>query len=715
LVFDANPGQVLSYKQICYAIGKTTMGQKRAIYQTLSEMAVVGELQELEPGRFARGGGGGESLEGHFDYRGGRPSFVPEDTDLAPIPLSNRSCANALHGDKVRISLRRNRRGEVKGARITEILERSHTTYVGSLQKSRGYAFFVTNNKELRQDIFIPDDKCLNATSRDKVVVRILDWDAHAKNPRGEVIDVLGRAGENTAEMHAILAEYGLPYKYPEEVERAAEGLSGEITDEELARREDFRGVLTCTIDPRDAKDFDDALSFRSLPEGRYEVGVHIADVSHYVQPGGIIDDEAYRRATSVYLVDRTIPMLPERLSNFLCSLRPDEDKYAYSCIFTLDEEAHPLSARIARTVIRSARRFTYEEAQTIIDTGTGDYAEAILTLHALAQKLRARRFERGSIAFDRPEVRFELDEAGKPIEVHIKESKPAHQLIEEFMLLANRTVAERIADASRQDITPALHLKKRTPPTFVYRIHEAPDEEKLRSLSEFVSRMGYKLRTEGGAEAISQSLNKLLSDIKGRPEENMITMLAIRSMAKARYTTAHIGHYGLGFESYTHFTSPIRRYPDLMVHRLLTRYLIEGKESADVTATEEQCDHASDMENIAANAERSSIKYKQVEYMIPRLGQTFTGVITGLADWGIYVELDENKCEGLVPCRDLEDDYYEYDEKTFSLVGRHTGRRFRLGDQLEVTVAQADLARRQLDFALTEALQARSPRRRRP
>jgi hypothetical protein len=715
LVFDANPGQVLSYKQICYAIGKTTMGQKRAIYQTLSEMAVVGELQELEPGRFTRGGGGGESLEGHFDYRAGRPSFVPEDTDLDPIPLSDRSCANALHGDKVRISLRRNRRGEVKGARITEILERSHTTYVGSLQKSRGYAFFVTNNKELRQDIFIPDDKCLNATSCDKVVVRILDWDAHAKNPRGEVIDVLGRAGENTAEMHAILAEYGLPYKYPEEVERAAEGLSDEITDEELARREDFRGVLTCTIDPRDAKDFDDALSFRSLPEGRYEVGVHIADVSHYVQPGGIIDDEAYRRATSVYLVDRTIPMLPERLSNFLCSLRPDEDKYAYSCIFTLDVEARLLAARIARTVIRSSRRFTYEEAQEIIDTGTGDHAEAILTLHTLAQKLRARRFERGSIAFDRPEVRFELDDAGKPIEVHIKESKPAHQLIEEFMLLANRTVAERIADASRQDITPALHLKKRTPPTFVYRIHEAPDEEKLRSLSEFVSRMGYKLRTEGGAEAISQSLNKLLSDIKGRPEENMISMLAIRSMAKARYTTAHIGHYGLGFESYTHFTSPIRRYPDLMVHRLLTRYLIEGKESADVTVTEEQCDHASDMENIAANAERSSIKYKQVEYMIPRLGQTFTGVITGLADWGIYVELDENKCEGLVPCRDLEDDYYEYDEKTFSLVGRHTGRRFRLGDQLEVTVAQADLARRQLDFALTEALQARSPRRRRP
>ena len=714
LVFDANEGHVLSYKQVCHAFGKTTMGQKRMIYQALSEMAQLGELQELEPGRFTRGGSEGNTLEGRFDCRAGRPSFIPEDTELDPISLSDRSCAHALHGDRVRLAFRRTRKGEIKAARIIEILERREAVYVGTLQKSRGYSFFVTNNKELRQDVFIPDDKCLGATSRDKVVVRILDWDARAKNPRGEVIDVLGKSGENSTEMHAILAEFGLPYKYPEEVERAAKELSGEITSEELAQREDFRGVLTCTIDPRDAKDFDDALSFRPLLGNRYEVGVHIADVSHYVQPGGIIDDEAYRRATSVYLVDRTIPMLPERLSNFLCSLRPDEDKYAYSCIFTLDAEAQLVSARIARTVIRSTRRFSYEEAQEIIDTGRGDHAEAILTLHQLAQKLRARRFEKGSIAFDRPEVRFELDKDGEPIAVHIKESKPAHQLIEEFMLLANRTVAERISDVSRQDITPALHLKKRTPPTFVYRIHEAPDEEKLRSLSEFVARMGYKLRTEGGAEAVTQSLNKLLNDIKGKPEENMISMLAIRSMAKARYTTAHIGHYGLGFESYTHFTSPIRRYPDLMVHRLLTRYLIEGKESADVSSTEEQCDHASDMESVAANAERSSIKYKQVEYMIPRLGQTFTGVITGLADWGIYVELDENKCEGLVPARDLEDDYYEYDETSFSLVGRHTGHRFRLGDQLEVTVAQADLARRQLDFALAESSKPRSSRRRR-
>ena len=478
MVFDANEGHVLSYKQVCHAFGKTTMGQKRMIYQALSEMAQLGELQELEPGRFTRGSSEGNMLEGRFDCRAGRPSFIPEDAELDPISLSDRSCTHALHGDRVRLAFRRTRKGEIKAARIIEILERREAVYVGTLQKSRGYSFFVTNNKELRQDVFIPDDKCLGATSRDKVVVRILDWDARAKNPRGEVIDVLGKSGENSTEMHAILAEFGLPYKYPEEVERAAEELSGEITSEELAQREDFRGVLTCTIDPRDAKDFDDALSFRPLSGNRYEVGVHIADVSHYVQPGGIIDDEAYRRATSVYLVDRTIPMLPERLSNFLCSLRPDEDKYAYSCIFTLDVEAQLVSARIARTVIRSTRRFSYEEAQEIIDTGRGDHAEAILTLHQLAQKLRARRFEKGSIAFDRPEVRFELDEDGKPIAVHIKESKPAHQLIEEFMLLANRTVAERISDASRQDITPALHLKKRTPPTFVYRIHEAPDEE---------------------------------------------------------------------------------------------------------------------------------------------------------------------------------------------------------------------------------------------
>ena len=553
----------------------------------------------------------------------------------------------------------------------------------------------------------------MGATGHDKVVVRITDWDRKSKNPRGEVVDILGKAGDNSTEMHAILAEFGLPYSYPEAVEKAAEALSAEITEEELAQREDFRGVLTCTIDPRDAKDFDDALSFRTLPEGGYEVGVHIADVSHYVQPGSLIDDEAYKRATSVYLVDRTIPMLPERLSNFLCSLRPDEDKYAYSCIFSLDEDAQLRSARIARTVIRSQRRFTYEEAQEIIETGKGDHAEAILTLHRLAQKLRARRFEVGSIAFDRPEVRFELDEEGKPLSVYIKESKPAHQLIEEFMLLANRTVAERIAEPARKDISPALRLGRGGKPAFVYRIHEAPDEEKLRGLSDYVRRFGYKLRVEGGSSVIAKSLNALLADIKGKPEEDMLTMLAIRSMAKARYTTTHIGHYGLGFDSYTHFTSPIRRYPDLMVHRLLTRYLIEGKPSADVAALEDQCGHASEMESVAANAERASIKYKQVEYMIPRLGEAFTGVITGLADWGFYVELEENKCEGLVPARDLSDDYYVYDEANFRLVGRHTGRTFTLGQRVEVVVAQADLARRQLDFALDEPEMKRpEPRR---
>jgi len=687
LVFEENDGRVLTYKQVCHAFGKTNMGQKRAIYQTLVSMSEGGEIQELEPGRFVRGGLSKERLEGRFDYRAGRASFIPDNPEIDTLPLSDRALANALHGDRVAVSFVRTRRGEYKRVQVVEILERREATYVGRLQISRGYAFFVSLNKELRQDVFIPEDKTMGATGHDKVVVRITDWDRKSKNPRGEVIDILGKAGDNSTEMHAILAEFGLPYSYPEAVEKAAEALSAEITEEELAQREDFRGVLTCTIDPRDAKDFDDALSFRTLPEGGYEVGVHIADVSHYVQPGSIIDDEAYKRATSVYLVDRTIPMLPERLSNFLCSLRPDEDKYAYSCIFSLDEDARVRSARIARTVIRSQRRFTYEEAQEIIETEQGDHAEAILTLHRLAQKLRARRFEVGSIAFDRPEVRFELDEEGKPLSVYIKESKPAHQLIEEFMLLANRTVAERIAEPARKDISPALRLGRGGKPAFVYRIHEAPDEEKLRGLADYVRRFGYKLKVEGGSSVIAKSLNALLADIKGKP----------------RYTTTHIGHYGLGFDSYTHFTSPIRRYPDLMVHRLLTRYLIEGKPSADAAALEDQCDHASEMESVAANAERSSIKYKQVEYMIPRLGQAFTGVITGLADWGFYVELEENKCEGLVPARDLSDDYYVYDEANFRLVGRHTGRTFSLGQRVEVVVAQADLARRQLDFALDE------------
>ena len=689
------------------------MGQKRAIYQALVSMAEAGELQELEPGRFVFGGSVQERLEGRFDYRAGRASFIPDDPEIDTLPLSDRSLSNALHGDRVAVSFVRNRRGEYKRVQVVEILERREATYVGRLQIARGCAFFVSLNRELREDVFIPADKTKGATSRDKVVVRITDWERKSKNPRGEVLDILGKAGDNSTEMHAILAEFGLPYSYPEVVEQAAEALSGEITEAELAQREDFRGVLTCTIDPRDAKDFDDALSFRPLPEGGYEVGVHIADVSHYVEPGSIIDDEAYKRATSVYLVDRTIPMLPERLSNFLCSLRPDEDKYAYSCIFSLDEEAHVRSAHIARTVIRSQRRFTYEEAQEIIETENGDHAEAILTLHRLAQKLRARRFEVGSIAFDRPEVRFELDEAGRPLSVYIKESKPAHQLIEEFMLLANRTVAERIAEPSRRDITPALHVGRGGKPAFVYRIHEAPDEEKLRGLADYVRRFGYKLKVEGGSAAIAKSLNALLEAIREKPEEDMLTMLAIRSMAKARYTTSHIGHYGLGFESYTHFTSPIRRYPDLMVHRLLTRYLIEGKPSADATALEDQCDHASEMESVAANAERSSIKYKQVEYMLPRLGESFTGVITGLADWGFYVELEENKCEGLVPARDLSDDYYVYDEANFRLVGRHTGRTFSLGQRVEVVVAQADLARRQLDFALDEPKMKRPESRR--
>ena len=686
-VFEKSEGRVLTYKQVCYVFGKTTMAQKRVIYQALTDLASRGVLQELESGRFVLASKNGQQLEGVFDYRGGRPSFIPDDSGIDPIPLSGQ----ALHGDRVLVSFVRNRRGEYKRLQVTEILERREATYVGRLQITRGYAFFIAPNKELRQDVFIPEDKLKGATQRDKVLVRILGWDKRSKNPRGEVVDVLGQAGDNTTEMHAILAEFGLPYSYPEDVECYAETLRGEITAEELAGRDDFRGVLTCTIDPKDAKDFDDALSFRELSQGEYEVGVHIADVSHYVPVGGIIDQEAYRRATSVYLVDRTIPMLPERLSNFLCSLRPDEDKYAYSCVFVLDAEAKVRSARITRSVIRSQCRFTYEEAQDIIETGSGKHAEAILILHRLAQKLRTKRFEKGSIAFDRPEVRFELDETGKPLSVIIKESKAAHQLIEEFMLIANRTVAESVGKRSG-----SRAAKK----TFVYRIHEQPDAEKMETFATFVRRFGYKLKTDGSKNEITRSINRLLDDAKGRPEENLIETLAVRSMQKARYSTENIGHYGLAFAYYSHFTSPIRRYPDMMAHRLLVRYA-DGGRSVSKVACEEECDHCSQMEQLAANAERASIKYKQVEFMSDKIGQVFDGVISGVTEWGLYVELNDNKCEGLVPMRDLDDDFYEFDEANYALVGRRRHRTYRLGDPITITVEHANLERKQLDFRL--------------
>lgn len=696
-LFTSEPNKVFNYKQVCYIFGQTSMAQKRQIVAVLEAMVVFGVLQEVEMGRYRLAKQEYKTrtntIDGTFRYHRGHPSFVPDEGGDT-IELLERNSAHALDGDKVRIAEAKSKRRNAKHEyAVVKILERSPRTYVGQLRINRSGAYVTSEQRELRVPIVIPKDKLGKAQHGDKVIVRALSWSTRDRNPLGELVDVLGRSGDNNAEMHAILAEYGLPYEYPQEVEAAAELLSGEITAQALKEREDFRSVLTFTIDPKDAKDFDDALSLRTLDNGNLEVGVHIADVSHFVQPGDIIDREAYRRATSVYLVDRTIPMLPERLSNGLCSLRPGEEKYSYSCIFELDAEANILATRIVRTVILSDRRYTYEEAQDIIQGAEDEHRDAIITLHRLAQHLRTKRFKAGSIAFERPEVRFEIDDSGKPLSVYIKESLEAHQLIEEFMLLANRSVAERIR-------------RKRgtsSPKSFVYRVHDEPDLEKLNNLSTFAATLGYKLKLGDSTQSVSRGLNKFLAEVKGKPEGDKFATIAVRSMAKAKYTTENIGHYGLAFKFYTHFTSPIRRYPDLMVHRLLTHYLFDGGKSVDAALLEGQCDHSSAMEALAAQAERSSIRYKQVEYMSGFLGEVFEGTITSLADWGLYVELNDSKCEGLVPMRDLDDDYYEYDEKTFSVVGKRTKRRYTMGDAVRVRVASANLERKQLDYQLVE------------
>lgn len=696
-LFASEANKIFNYKQVCYLFGQTTMSQKRQIVDVLERLCAFGVIKEVELGRYRaaknKQSADGEVLDGTFRFNRGQATFTP-DNGGDVIELSERASAHALDGDRVRVALIRNYRYKGKGEySVVKILERSSRCYVGVFRTNRHGAYFTSEMRELRMPIVIAKDKIGAAQQGDKVVVRVLSWSTRDKNPSGEIVDILGRSGNNDAEMHAILAEYGLPYEYPSEVEAAAELLSGDIDIKELKEREDFRSILTFTIDPKDAKDFDDALSIHKLENGNIEVGVHIADVSHFVKPGDIIDKEAYRRATSVYLVDRTIPMLPERLSNGLCSLRPGEEKYTYSCIFELDASAQIHSTRIVRSVILSDRRYTYEEAQDIILGGEDEHRDEILCLHELAQKLRTKRFKAGSIAFERPEVRFEIDDNGKPLSVYIKESLEAHQLIEEFMLLANRSVAERIG--RKRGMSPAK--------PFVYRVHDEPDLAKLNNLSGFAATLGYKFKVGEDTLGLSKRLNTFLSEIKGKPEGDKCASIAIRCMAKAKYTCQNIGHYGLAFRYYTHFTSPIRRYPDLIVHRLLTHYLFERGKAVDEVLLETQCEHSSAMENLAAQAERASIRYKQVEYMLPFLGEIFEGTISGLADWGLYVELNDSKCEGMVPTRDLDDDYYDYDEKNYALVGRHTGRRFTIGDRLSVRVASANLERKQLDFQLVE------------
>ena len=689
--FQRSPGLIMNYKQVSKQIGAENQVQKLQVASLLEKMKESGILKEVDRGRYQYNHVV-TSLTGTFVRRSnGRNSFLPDDGSEA-IAIAERDSAHAMDGDKVRVQLFARRKNQEPEGEVVEILESKERVFVGKLQVQNGLSFLITEDRTLANDIFIPRDKLNGGKNGEKAVVRILEWPENAKNPLGEVIDILGMSGENDTEMHAILAEFGLPYRYPENVERAANRIPEKIQKSDLKGREDFRKVLTFTIDPKDAKDFDDALSARQLENGNWEVGVHIADVTHYVKPESVIDKEAESRATSVYLVDRTIPMLPERLCNQICSLRPKEEKLCFSTIFELNAEAEVVNSRICRTVIKSDRRFTYEEAQQVIETGQGDCKEAILALNALAQKLRAKRFAHGAINFDRYEVKFEIDEQGKPLRVYFKVSKEANKLIEEFMLLANRTVAEFVGKVPRG----------KTPKAFVYRVHDLPDPEKMENFATFIRRFGYRFRTEGKKTDLSKGINTLLDEVQGKPEENLIETVAIRAMQKAKYSTDNIGHYGLAFEYYTHFTSPIRRYPDMMVHRLLERYL-EGGRSVVKKKYEKLCEHCSAMEQVAANAERASVKYKQVEFMSDKLGQVFDGVISGVTEWGLYVELNENKCEGLVPMRDLNDDYYEFDEKSYCLIGQRSKRQYRLGDPITIRVANANLARKQLDFQLVK------------
>ncbi len=687
-IFNENPQKTFNYKQISMLVGISAESQRIFVNELLYELLYEEFLTEISRGKFKLNSRGGY-ITGTIERQGVKTFLLPDDGG-EPVFIPERKTNHAFLNDKVKVFLYAHRKGQQPEGEVVEVITRAKDTFVGILQVSENFAFLISDNKSLTNDIFIPKNKLNGGKNGQKAVVKLSGWEPNLKNPVGEVIDVLGEKGDNNAEMHAILAEYGLPYKYPKEVEDAADHIEAGITADEVAKRVDLRGVPTFTIDPRDAKDFDDALSIRKTDDDNWEIGVHIADVTHYVKTDSIIEQEARLRATSVYLVDRTVPMLPEHLSNGICSLRPNEDKLTYSVIFKMNDKAQILDYRIARTVICSSRRFTYEEAQTVLETGEGDMKNELITLDRLAKTLRQKRFTEGAIAFDRVEVRFEIDEKGKPVSVFFKEQKDANKLIEEFMLLANKTVATHIGKAG----------KGQKAKTFVYRIHDLPNPDKLHNFAQFIKRFGYNLRTSGKNTAISSSINHLLDEVQGKKEQDLIETLAVRAMAKAEYSTENLGHYGLAFDYYTHFTSPIRRYPDMMVHRLLTLYA-EGGHSVNRAEYEDLCRHSSDMEQLASNAERASIKYKQVEFMAAHIGQTFDGVISGVTEWGVYVEIVVNKCEGMIPIRELDDDYYVFDEKNYCLLGRRYGRKYQLGDEITVKVARANLDKKQLDFML--------------
>ena len=714
-LFMRNPGKQFSFKQIFKELRLNTHPAKMQAVEMTEDMAWDDILVKTGENSYKLNLKG-QVQEGRFIRKpNGKNSFVPDD-GTQPVFVAERNSLSALTGDRVRVTFMARRQKHIKEAMVTEILERARDQFVGRLKVERDFAYLVPDGNVFANNIILPKNKLKGGKTGEKAVVKVTRWpEGDNKNIIGEVVDVLGEQGDNDVEMHSILAQYGLPYKYPKRVEEAAEKISAEITEQDYKEREDFRNVTTFTIDPHDAKDFDDALSIRRLADNLWEVGVHIADVSHYVTEGSIIDKEAQKRATSVYLVDRTIPMLPERLCNFICSLRPDEEKLTYSAVFNIDGDGEVKSWRLVHAVIKSNRRFAYEEVQQILEDngvkeGTGEpappagpggyrgeYADELITLDRIAKKLRAARFKNGSVKFDREEMRFDVDEKGKPIRCYFKKSKDANKLIEEFMLLANRYVAESVGKVKKGQ-------KAKTLP---YRIHDQPDPTKLETLREFAVKFGYKLKTAGTKGEITRSLNKLMDDCQGRREQNIIEMVALRAMMKAKYSVHNIGHYGLAFNYYTHFTSPIRRYPDTMVHRLLTRYQNGGR-SANKEYYEELCEHASDMEQVAAQAERDSIKYKMVEFMADKIGNEYDAHISGITSYGIYCEIDENHCEGMVPMHDLDDDYYDFDERNYCLVGRRRHHKYQLGDPIRIVVAKANIEKKQLDFTIAETKKAK-------
>jgi ribonuclease R len=696
--FADNPFKALNYKQISFNLGIRDKATREMVRRVIEELYDEGDLIEVKKGKYmlppeklAQFANKHKYITGTVEMKETGKAYIISDEGGDDILIMPNNLNHALNRDQVKVLILPRRKGRKPEGQIIEIIHRAKDTWVGIFEKSKNFGFVVPDNKLMPYDIFIPKDKMDVAQSGQKVLAKLTDWPEHSNNPFGEIIQVLGKPGDNDVEMQSILSEYNFPLSFPKQVENEAAEIEYSLTKDELKKRRDFRNVFTLTIDPWDAKDFDDAISIQQLKDGLWEIGVHIADVSHYVQPGTALDSEAYDRGTSIYLVDRVVPMLPEKLSNGVCSLRPNEEKLTFSAVFKINDKAEVLSQWFGKTVIKSNRRYTYEEAQEMIETGKGDYPKEILTLHNLAVIMRDQRFDSGAINFHSVEVRFKLDEKGKPIETYVKEQKEANHLVEEFMLLANKKVAEHIGK-----VPPGKKVK-----TFVYRVHDEPNPEKLNTFVQFLKKLGHHLNISN-RKALAQSYNQLFTKVKGKGEETLIETIAIRTMSKAYYSTDNIGHYGLAFPFYSHFTSPIRRYPDLMVHRLLEKYLA-GEGSASKELYEEYCKHSSDMEKRATDAERASIKYKQVEFMQDKVGKVFEGVISGVSKWGIFVELTISKSEGLVRMQNMKDDYYVFDEDNYRILGRHTGMVYQLGGTVNVLVKKVDLGRRQLDFELVE------------